>query len=62
MSSKELKSENTDIVRKVFNMVVKRHPGSDYATQVRGLAAVAVFGVHANVLAPILNESRMRGA
>lgn len=61
MSSKELKSQTTGLHRKTFNMVVKRHPGSDYATQVRGLAALAVFGIHAKALAPILNDSRIGG-
>lgn len=61
MSSKELESQSTGLHRKALNMVVKRHPGSDYATQVRGLAALAVFGVHAKALAPILNDSRIGG-
>ena len=61
MSSKELKSQSTGLSQKAFNMVVKRHPGSDYATSVRGLAALAVFGVHAKALAPILNDPGMGG-
>ncbi len=47
------------IRRKTLTMAISRHPGSDYATQIRGLAALAVFGVHANALAPILNHPRM---
>lgn len=47
------------LLRKTLTMAISRHPGSDYATQIRGLAALAVFGVHANALAPILNHPRM---
>jgi hypothetical protein len=61
MPYEEQKSREKSLSRRMFNDIVKRHPGSDYATQVRGLAALAVFAVHAEALAPILNNSHMGG-
>ncbi len=61
MSDREPKNQALSKSRKLIKNIAKRHPGSDYATQVRGLAALAVFGVHAQVLAPILNHPRLGG-
>ncbi len=61
MSDREPKNQALSKSRKLIKNIAKRHPGSEYATQVRGLAALAVFGVHAQVLAPILNHPRLGG-
>ena len=61
MSDEEREYQTLSRSRKLMNTIVKRHLGSDYATQVRGLAALAVFGVHAHFLAPILKDSRLGG-
>lgn len=40
---------------------MRRHPGTDYATVVRGLAALAVMGVHANAIYPLSQISKYLG-
>lgn len=42
---------------KLSNVVV-RHPGTDYATAVRGLAALAVLAVHAGAAYPLFELSK----
>jgi peptidoglycan/LPS O-acetylase OafA/YrhL len=46
---------------RLFSKLISRHPGSDYATAVRGLAALAVFGVHGSAASPFLTLSKNFG-
>ena len=47
--------------KREYSKLVRRHPGTDYATVVRGLAALAVMGVHASAVYPLSQFSESVG-
>ena len=55
----EVGSEAVKLI--LSSKLINRHPGTDYATAVRGLAALAVFGVHGSAASPFLALSRHFG-
>jgi len=46
---------------KFFSELIFRHPGTDYATVIRGLAALAVLGTHGGGVLPLIELSEFLG-